>query len=174
MQHWVDEARKKGLIVAERGANSTAIAPAGPVESPADMSPRIGKRDLLPSIFVPPGCFVVGVQTHSITNSRDMRASIGCKGHQRRAVAMLFGKHHRDLMEFADCWLHVGRPLRVTLTRLSPRQLDSDNLAAALKNIRDGVAEFLGVDDAAVLVEWHYWQEKSDRHGVRVQLAKVT
>lgn len=50
-------------------------------------------------------------------------------------------------------WALVGRappklPCIVTLTRCAPSGgLDDDNLASALKSIRDQVAEWLGVDD---------------------------
>lgn len=49
---------------------------------------------------------------------------------------------------------------RVTLTR--PYQvtpLDSDNLSASCKAVRDGVAEFLGLDDASDRLHWVYRQE---------------
>lgn len=40
-----------------------------------------------------------------------------------------------------------GRPSRVTIVRLSTGKLDDDNLAAACKAIRDGIAEGLLFDD---------------------------
>lgn len=53
-----------------------------------------------------------------------------------------------------------GAPvLVVRLTRCSPRELDSDNLAGALKGIRDQVASWLRIDDGSSLVEWRYSQE---------------
>ena len=51
-------------------------------------------------------------------------------------------------------WLRLGKPalpsppVLVTITRISPRKLDSDNLASALKGARDEVAALLGIDDA--------------------------
>lgn len=53
----------------------------------------------------------------------------------------------------------AGPVLVVTLTRVAPRELDSDNLASAMKGIRDGIAARLGVDDGSKLVEWRYAQE---------------
>ena len=38
-------------------------------------------------------------------------------------------------------------PVQITLTRIAPRTLDDDNLAAGFKATRDGVADWLGVDD---------------------------
>ena len=41
----------------------------------------------------------------------------------------------------------ITLPALVTITRIAPRELDSDNLAASQKHIRDGVADWLNVDD---------------------------
>jgi len=51
-------------------------------------------------------------------------------------------------------------PLTVTLTRVSPRKMDDDGSIASLKNIRDGVADHLGVDDGSDLIAWKYAQRK--------------
>lgn len=56
---------------------------------------------------------------------------------------------------------------RVTLTRVSPLPLDSDNLAGALKAVRDGVASSWGVDDGSSLIEWRYAWEKGPPRSVR-------
>lgn len=64
-------------------------------------------------------------------------------------------------------------PCSVTLIRISPRKLDDDNLRGALKSVRDGIADCIGVDDASPKVKWQYGQQTSRkrdkvRHGVRV------
>ncbi len=64
----------------------------------------------------------------------------------------------------------VSLPAVVTLTRVGPRPCDSDNLAGAMKAVRDSVAAFLGVDDGADWVEWRYRQERGE-WGVRVEIA---
>ena len=53
-----------------------------------------------------------------------------------------------------------GRRLVVLLTRIAPRELDDDNLASALKAVRDGVADGLGVDDRDPRVTWLCDQRK--------------
>lgn len=53
-------------------------------------------------------------------------------------------------------------PIVVTLTRVAPRRLDGDNLQASLKATRDGVADWLGVDDADSRIRWQYEQRKGD------------
>jgi len=57
-------------------------------------------------------------------------------------------------------WLVPLDGLTVTLTRVSPRKLDSDNLAFAFKGIRDEVAAYFGVDDADPRIVWMYAQAK--------------
>lgn len=64
----------------------------------------------------------------------------------------------------------------VTLSRLyaSDRwKMDHDGLQAALKGIRDGIADALGVDDGSAAVTWKYDQKKCKRgeFGVEVQIA---
>jgi len=74
------------------------------------------------------------------------------------------------------CLGHVFRaygsilPATVTLTRLGPRTLDSDNCAGAMKHIRDGVADAIGVDDGDERYDWQYRQEKSKTYGVRIEI----
>lgn len=58
----------------------------------------------------------------------------------------------------------------VTLTRLGPRKLDSDNLAGSFKAIRDGVADALGIDDGSELIQWEYRQEKSKECSVVIEI----
>lgn len=63
-------------------------------------------------------------------------------------------------------------PLVVTLTRIAPRVLDSDNAVGALKHVRDGVADALGVKDNDPRVTWSYAQERGKvrEHGVRIEI----
>ena len=49
-------------------------------------------------------------------------------------------------------------PCTIVLTRVAPRALDGDNLQSGFKAVRDGVADWLGVDDGSRLVEWEYRQ----------------
>ena len=61
----------------------------------------------------------------------------------------------------------------ITLTRLASRKLDSDNLATALKAVRDGVADALNLDDGDERLDWRYAQEKAPRghYAVRVEIS---
>lgn len=66
-----------------------------------------------------------------------------------------------------------GLPATVTITRVAPRELDDDNLAAACKGIRDGIADGMGLlGDRHIGLEWRYRQEKGKPSAVRVQIER--
>ncbi len=73
---------------------------------------------------------------------------------------------------------HFGKPpappLVVLLTRIAPRKLDGDNNQGALKAVRDGVADWLGIDDGADCVTWTYGQEQGapKAYAVRVEVSE--
>jgi hypothetical protein len=54
-------------------------------------------------------------------------------------------------------------PLRITITLVGPGTLDSDSLPASAKHVRDGIADWLQVDDGSPLLEWVYAQNKGGR-----------
>jgi len=67
--------------------------------------------------------------------------------------------------------LREGDRLVITLTRIGPGTLDSeDNLSAGFKAVRDGIADALGVNDRHPRLRWFYGQE---RGGPRVYGARV-
>jgi hypothetical protein len=86
-------------------------------------------------------------------------------------------KKERSTAEVA-CQVFLERPkqwpVTVRLTRIGPRKLDSDNVAGACKATRDGVADWLRVDDGdESKVRWEYSQCKSAAsyaYGVRIEL----
>jgi len=59
-------------------------------------------------------------------------------------------------------------PCKVTLTRISPRPYDSDNLQYSFKGIRDSVADWIipgkkrGLADSDPRIQWEYDQIKGD------------
>jgi len=57
-----------------------------------------------------------------------------------------------------------SRPLIVTFTRIAPRAFDDDNLVAAFKSWRDGVADGLNINDRDPCVTWRYAQQKGNPH----------
>lgn len=51
-------------------------------------------------------------------------------------------------------------PVTITLTRIAPRALDDDNLRAGFKALRDGIADWYGLDDRSPQIRWEYGQRK--------------
>lgn len=51
-------------------------------------------------------------------------------------------------------------PAKITITRIAPRELDDDNLASGAKATRDGVADWLGIDDGDKRLSWRYNQRR--------------
>lgn len=62
-------------------------------------------------------------------------------------------------------------PLVITFTRVSVAKMDSDNLAGALKAIRDALAHVLGIDDGDDRLTFIYQQRRaSSRREARVEV----
>jgi hypothetical protein len=60
-------------------------------------------------------------------------------------------------------------PCAVLLTRIAPSSgLDDDNLAGALKGVRDQVAEWIGVDDRHRLIVRYLYAQERGPWGVRI------
>lgn len=71
------------------------------------------------------------------------------------------GKHKHDTyMALRAAKAPHALPCVVTITRIAPRTLDTDNLAAGCKALRDGVALWLQADDADERIKWRYTQRK--------------
>lgn len=97
--------------------------------------------------------FKCPVRIESEANRRDHWAARHRRfAKQRRIVAL----HLLALGGFS----RPKPPLTVTLTRIGPRALDTDNLAGGCKAVRDQIAAWLGIDDGDPRMEWRYRQER--------------
>jgi hypothetical protein len=110
------------------------------------------------------------VRTVSEANRREHWAQTATRRKRHRtSAAMLVGTKAR-VMRAVEL---DSAPVLVRLTRLSQRKLDSDNLAAALKAVRDGVADGLGRTDDTKGLEWVVEQAqtlKGEAPGVFVEV----
>ena len=107
----------------------------------------------------------VPVRTVSETNQRECwQSRHRRRAKQRSSTALLLSQHDRPEL-----------PVVVRLTRVAPRDLDTDNLRSALKAPRDGVADWLGVDDADERVTWDYDQRRGQprQYAVDVEVFEV-
>lgn len=92
-----------------------------------------------------------------------------------------FVRSNRVKTERAAVWAALGLcspappfPLDVTIIRVAPGTLDTDNLAAAAKTVRDMIAYWLGVDDGkaerAGLVTWRVEQRKAGKGAYHTEI----
>jgi hypothetical protein len=65
-------------------------------------------------------------------------------------------------------------PLTITMTRVAPRRLDDDNLASGFKAVRDGIADWLEVDDGDRRLTWQYAQRKGKPLEYAAEIEVVT
>jgi hypothetical protein len=65
----------------------------------------------------------------------------------------------------------LGQELVITLTRIAPRALDSDNLAGSFKHTQDAIAKHIRIDDGDRRLEWRYQQAKG-KYGVEVRMER--
>lgn len=102
------------------------------------------------------------IKTVSELNRREHWAARARRAKAQRSAMLLALRCQRvDVTEYRDAEL-----VRVLLVRTGPRQLDDDNLRGALKAVRDGVADWRGVDDGHASWDWIYAQEPG-KPGVR-------
>ena len=99
--------------------------------------------------------FIAGLTPKSPLNNREHWRVVAHRAKKEREAARLV-------------MLAQGRPptlpITVELTRHGIRLLDDDNLAAAMKHVRDGVADWLGVDDGDPGITWVVKQRKAPKH----------
>lgn len=108
----------------------------------------------------------IPVRTVSLANVRIHWARRARMVKQQRAVA-------RVMAAAALGGRGIPPRLVVTMTRLTPprgRSLDTDNLVAALKPVRDGIADALGIDDGDDAVVWVCEQGLGRVYAVRVRM----
>lgn len=109
------------------------------------------------------------LRIESIANKREHWAARSARAKSQRVQAWA------ELRYIADSAPRLLGPVVVTLTRIAPRELDSDNLAIGFKSVRDGVADWLGVNDNDSRIEWVYAQERGEpkQYAARVSIEEV-
>ena len=71
----------------------------------------------------------------------------------------------------AELW-RLRLPVTITITRVAPRKLDSDNLARSMKAVRDGIADAFRLDDGDDRLDWRYAQRtgRAKEYSVDVEI----
>lgn len=136
------------------------------------MSALLRQRDALTAVLEGRPIFTatVPIALGSTANLREHHAAKAKRvAIQRNATRLsLFAAVNR-LTTTVD----MNRPIVVRLVRQSPRLLDDDNLAGALKGVRDSVADWLGVDDRDERVSWVPDQAKAKTAAVLVEVYAI-
>ena len=96
-------------------------------------------------------CVLVPVRIESEANRRENFWTVAARKKNHRAQANFWLSYNAQAPE---------PPCVITLTRIGPRTLDDDNLASGFKAFRDGVADWLGIDDGDKRLTWRYAQRK--------------
>ena len=101
--------------------------------------------------------FLIPGAVPSTPNLREHWAAKARRVKKQREQSRLLARLNAGLTFSADVMAFGGT---VTMTRHSPRKLDSDNLAGSLKATRDGIASALGVNDGDPRVTWRCEQAR--------------
>ena len=137
----------------------------GEDESAARAEPLSGAAGIS---FVLPIHTVSESNCHEHWRNRQRRAKL-----QRGVSAVMSGPHLRAA-GYLGVFERESPNLSVTLTRIAPRSLDSDNLAGSQKHVRDGIADCLGIDDRDKRVTWTYGQRKGAAKTYAVEVKVVS
>lgn len=106
------------------------------------------------------------IRTQSEANMREhWRVKAKRVKEQRTTAFMCMNGECGDPMIVAN-----HKRTRITLTRIAPRMLDSDNCAGSCKAIRDGIADYFCVDDGHERYDWRYAQRKGKGYAVEVKI----
>jgi hypothetical protein len=108
--------------------------------------------------------FTIPVRTFSEANRREHWARKAKRVKAQRTAARMLTRANLPNGSVPEA---VERCI-VTLTRIAPRRLDSDNLAGSMKAVRDGIADALGRDDGSDWYEWRYDQKQGKNYSVQV------
>jgi DNA-binding GntR family transcriptional regulator len=67
---------------------------------------------------------------------------------------------------------NIDHGIKITITRRGGRRMDDDGLTISAKHVRDGVADWLGIDDGDPRLTWVVKQDKAPRgqHWVDVEV----
>jgi hypothetical protein len=108
----------------------------------------------------------LATRTVSVANTREHWAAKASRAKRHRGMAWAEMRYAFGQPVFLS-------PLKITLTRIAPRQLDDDNLRSALKATRDGIADWLTIDDGDPRLSWEYAQEKGKpkQYAIRIEVA---
>src|SRR5579872_1261629 len=97
---------------------------------------------------------ILQIPTKSEANCRDHWAVKAKRVKTQRKETFLTCRQ-----EFGIVQIPKDSKITVELMRVATRKVDSDNLQSSLKAARDGVADYLQIDDGSGRINWVYSQQ---------------
>jgi hypothetical protein len=89
----------------------------------------------------------------------------------RRAASQRLGAYIECRANFGLIQIPDNARVLIELTRCASRRMDSDNLAISAKHCRDGIADYLKIDDGSERLTWSYAQElKSKANEIKLRI----
>lgn len=101
------------------------------------------------------------IRTVSEPNMRDGRWKKSARAKEQRELA-------RMACNVPLSPARTATGIAIYLIRFGKGKLDGDNLQGALKAVRDGVADALGMKDNDPRISWLYGQERAETYSVRI------
>ena len=107
---------------------------------------------------------------HGVEWPAKLRGSQNAREHHMARSRRVKGERSTAAMLCRVSLKRPTLPATITITRVGPRKLDSDNVPGCCKATRDGIADWLGVDDGDDRLTWLYAQAVG-AYAVRVEVS---
>lgn len=107
--------------------------------------------------------FSTDIKTVSEANARGHWAQKARRAKAQRSAA-------RVMTRWALHGATITGTAAIEIIRQAPGRLDGDNLQVAMKAVRDGIADAIGIDDGDERLTWTYGQERAKGYGVRITI----
>jgi hypothetical protein len=157
---------------APRPATASPARPRKPPRPRSPFDPKEALRAAHEALGHPPGadlvCHVMlPIRTVSEANAHEHWRKRAKRAKQQRGLAAM-------VLRTSGAKIPAP-PLVVRITRIAPCALDDDNLAGSQKHVRDGIADWLTINDRDPRVQWVYAQTKSapKSYAVRIEIFRT-
>jgi len=128
-------------------AHVSTFLPAVPGPALAEPLPQVAPERARAKVSV-----VLPLRIVSEANGREHWRQKAARARLHRATARAVLQRFARPMHDGVVW--------IDLVRIAPRQLDGDNLQSGFKATRDGVADWLGINDGSPRLQWSYHQRQ--------------
>jgi hypothetical protein len=157
----------------EKVAREKGLLGGPPVRKPSAACDPAPPSDTPPDYFLS-ATFFAPVRIESEMNNREHWAARKKRFDRQAAAVSEAMEPARGFVEAVANWMNSRQSsgvVRIVLTRIGKRRLDSDNCAGGFKACRDEIARQIGTDDGSDLFVWEYAQQVGDEYGIRIDIS---